>query len=55
MEGTLAGAGVWLALEYAAANDIIATVQEPKKRSANIRTGGYGENFATNRRGAWTH
>jgi NADH dehydrogenase len=21
----------------------------------NIRSGGYGENFATNRRGAWTH
>jgi len=30
-------------------------VQDPKKRKANIRPGGYGENFATNRRGAWTH
>ncbi|WP_377511832.1 ETC complex I subunit [Octadecabacter sp. R77987] len=43
------------ALEYAAENGIDATVQEPKTRKANIRAGGYGENFATNRRGAWTH
>ena len=43
------------AIDYAAANGIDATVQEPKKRGANIRDGGYGENFATNRRGAWTH
>jgi hypothetical protein len=43
------------ALDYAAANSIDASVQEPKKRRANIRVGGYGENFATNRRGAWTH
>lgn len=43
------------AMEYAQANGIEATVQEPKKRTANIRQGGYGENFATNRRGAWTH
>ena len=43
------------AVEYAEANGITAIVQEPKKRSANIRAGGYGENFATNRRGAWTH
>ena len=43
------------AMDYADANGIVATVQEPKKRSANIRAGGYGENFATNRRGAWTH
>jgi hypothetical protein len=43
------------ALEYAAANGIDASVQEPKKRSANIRVGGYAENFVTNRRGAWTH
>ena len=43
------------ALEYAEAHGIDAVVQEPKTRSANIRAGGYGENFATNRRGAWTH
>lgn len=43
------------ALDYARENGIDATVQEPHKRRANIRPGGYGENFATNRRGAWTH
>jgi len=43
------------ALEYAAEHGIDAVVQDPKKRSANIRAGGYGENFATNRRSAWTH
>ena len=43
------------AVEYATANGIEASVQEPKKRRANIRANGYAENFATNRRGAWTH
>jgi len=43
------------AVEYARENGIDADVQEPKKRRANIRPGGYGENFATGRRGAWTH
>ncbi len=43
------------ALEYARDNGIDAVVREPKSRKANIRPGGYGENFATNRRGAWTH
>mgnify|MGYP001942484646 CR=1 FL=1 len=43
------------ALAYAQANQIDATIQEPNKRKANIRHGGYGENFATGRRGAWTH
>ena len=43
------------ALRYAEANGIEATVVEPKKRKPNIRPGGYGDNFATNRRGAWTH
>lgn len=43
------------AVEYARDNDIDAQVQEPQKRRVNIRPGGYGENFATNRRGAWTH
>ena len=36
-----------------AAND--ATVTEPKVRKPNVRARGYGENFATDRRGAWTH
>ena len=43
------------ALDYAADKGIDAQVIEPKPRKANIRPGGYGENFATNRRGAWTH
>ena len=43
------------AVDYARENGIEADVQEPKKRKANIRPGGYGENFATGRRGAWTH
>ena len=43
------------ALDYAKEHGIDAIVQEPKSRRASIRPGGYGENFATNRRGAWTH
>lgn len=43
------------ALDYAKENDIDALVFEPKKRKPNIRAGGYAENFATDRRGAWTH
>jgi len=43
------------ALDYAAANGIEAQVQEPQTRKPNIRPGGYGENFATARKGAWTH
>lgn len=43
------------ALDYAEANGIDAEVSEPKVRKANVRAGGYGENFATNRRGPWTH
>lgn len=43
------------ALDYAKDNNIEAVVQDPKPRKANVRQGGYGENFATNRRGAWTH
>ena len=43
------------AIEDAQTKGIDAVVTEPKKRRANIRPGGYGENFATNRRGAWTH
>ncbi|MEM1064470.1 MAG: ETC complex I subunit [Pseudomonadota bacterium] len=43
------------ALDYAKDHGIDAVVQEPKKRKPNIRPRGYGENFATDRRGAWTH
>jgi len=43
------------ALDYARAQGIAAVVSEPHKRKANIRPGGYGENFATNRRTVWTH
>jgi NADH dehydrogenase len=43
------------ALDYAELNDISATVQGSQKRALNIRAGGYGENFATHRRGIWTH
>ena len=43
------------ALDYAAATGIQASVQEPKARKLNIRANGYAENFATDRRGAWTH
>ncbi|MFU1476293.1 ETC complex I subunit [Roseovarius sp. C7] len=43
------------ALEYAQEHGIDAVVQEPKPRKLNIRPGGYGENFATNRRSVWTH
>jgi NADH dehydrogenase len=43
------------ALDYAKDHGIDAAVQEPKTRKANVRPGGYGENFATNRRGVWTH
>jgi ETC complex I subunit conserved region len=43
------------AVAYAAANGIEADIQEPKSRKPVIRPMGYGENFATARRGAWTH
>lgn len=43
------------ALAYAKENGIEATVTEPHKRKPNIRQMGYGENFAPNRRSAWTH
>jgi NADH dehydrogenase len=43
------------AVAYAKERGIVATVTEPKPRKQNIRPGGYGENFATNRRGVWTH
>ena len=43
------------ALAYAKDHGLEAVVTEPKTRKPNIRPGGYSENFATNRRGAWTH
>ncbi len=43
------------ALAYAGAHGIDAIVTEPKPRRPNIRPRGYGENFATDRKGAWTH
>lgn len=43
------------ALAYAAAHGIDAVVTDPHKRKPNIRPGGYGDNFSTNRRTVWTH
>ncbi len=40
---------------YASQHGIEAEVSEPNVRKPIIRAGGYGENFATNRRGVWTH
>lgn len=40
---------------YARAQGIDYVVLLPKVRAANIRSGGYGENFATNRKQVWTH
>ena len=43
------------AIEYARDKGLAFVVSEPNKRKHNIRKGGYGENFATNRRAVWTH
>ncbi len=43
------------AMDYARDHGIDAVVVEPKTRKPNVRPRGYGENFATDRRGAWTH
>ncbi|NNF25445.1 MAG: ETC complex I subunit [Rhodobacteraceae bacterium] len=43
------------AVEYAEEHGLDAIVSEPHKRKPNVRPGGYGDNFATGRRGAWTH
>ena len=40
---------------YAREKGMEFVVLEPKTRRPNIRPRGYGENFATDRRGAWTH
>lgn len=41
--------------EYAREHDIDAQVFEPKKRRTNVRPRGYAENFAFDRKAAWTH
>ena len=41
--------------KYAKDRGIDYVVAQPHKRRPVIRTGGYGENFATNRRTVWTH
>lgn len=43
------------ALDYATEHGIDAQVVEPHPRRLNIRPRGYGENFASERRGPWTH
>lgn len=43
------------ALDYARDHGIEAVVHDARRRGPNVRAGGYGDNFATNRRGAWTH
>lgn len=40
---------------YAKAKGIDYTVAVKQPRKQVIRPGGYGDNFATNRRGVWTH
>jgi hypothetical protein len=41
--------------DYARSNGIEFEVLEAQSRKPVIRQRGYGENFATDRRGAWTH
>ena len=41
--------------DYARDEGIDAVVLRPQARKQNLRAGGYGENFATDRRGSWTH
>ncbi|MFQ5624228.1 MAG: ETC complex I subunit [Paracoccaceae bacterium] len=43
------------AVEYAEAHGLPYRVQEPKPRRHILRRTGYGDNFAYDRRGAWTH
>jgi NADH dehydrogenase len=42
-------------MAYAKEHGIDADVLEPNKRKANVRARGYAENFAVDRRSAWTH
>ncbi len=41
--------------DYAREKGLDYVVLQPKPRKPNIRPRGYGENFATDRKGAWTH
>ncbi len=41
--------------KYATDREIEFVVSQPHKRQPVIRQGGYGENFATNRKRVWTH
>ncbi len=43
------------AQDYAKENGIDAVVCVAQSRKPNVRAGGYAENFATKRRGPWTH
>jgi len=43
------------AVAYAKEHGIPFEVLPAHKRKPNVRPGGYGENFATNRRAVWTH
>lgn len=43
------------AVDYAERHGLPFVVTEPKKRKPVIRPKGYGQNFATERRAAWTH
>ncbi|MCT4557593.1 MAG: ETC complex I subunit [Pelagimonas sp.] len=43
------------AVAYAKDHGIDADVHAPNKRKPNIRARGYAENFAVDRRSAWTH
>jgi hypothetical protein len=43
------------AVAYAERHGIPYQVQEPKPRRHVVRPGGYGDNFASWRRNAWTH
>lgn len=40
---------------YATEKGLEFDVQDPKPRKPILRQRGYGENFATDRKGAWTH
>jgi len=41
--------------DYARDHGLEFVVQEPHRRGTNIRSRGYGENFATDRREPWSH
>jgi len=43
------------AIAYADSAGLSYSVIEPHKRQPQVRQGGYGENFASNRRTVWTH